>query len=345
MKILIDLVDTGQVQFFRPIVERLMKDGHQVKVTARQKDITLFLLDHYKIPYECISQMGNGMFGMAWELVRRDIRLLKIARQFKPDVMMAQTGVSACRVGTLLRIPSVVLEECEHAKLQRLLSLPFADRIMTGSGYLHDHGKKQRRFRGIWVQPYLAPGYYTPQKAPLIAAGLDPDKPYIVMRTVAWQAAHDFGHQGTGEKALRAAIDQLEPYGRIILSTEKTLPDWLKPYANPVAPEHVHHLLAFARLYIGEGATMAAEAGVLGTPSIKCNPLDYGYLLALEQEFGLVRNTYSLEEGIEAAKQLFEQPDLKQQWRQKADCLWQQTDDIVDFTMFVLDELHKDKQV
>ncbi|MHC4950315.1 MAG: DUF354 domain-containing protein [Planctomycetota bacterium] len=338
MRVLVDIVDTGHVQFFRPIIERLLAEGHQVKVTARQKDITLYLLDKFHISYQSISRMGQGLLGLGWELFRRDIKLFQIARKFRPDVILAQTGVSAARVGWLLRIPTVVLEECEHAKLQRILSLPFATRIMTGTGYLHSHGKRQRCFRGVWVQPYLDPRRFQPQKQPLLKAGVNPDEPYIVLRVVAWQAAHDFGHQGIDENTLIKAVDHLERHGRVLISAEKPLPPSLADHVNPVSPEDVHHLLAFARLYIGEGATMAAEAGVLGTPSIKCNSLDYGYLLAMEKDYELVRNTYTIQQGLEVAETLLADPDLDMKWKRKAERLWQQTDDLVDFTCSIINE-------
>ena len=343
MRVLFDVVDTGHVQFFRPIIGRLLAEGHQVKVTARDKDITLYLLDKFNIPHQSISRMGRGLVGLAVELISRDVKLFRVACKFRPDVMLAQTGVSVGITGVLLGIPTIVLEEAEHAKLQRMISLPLVSRIMTGTGYLHDHGKKQSRFRGIWVQSYLAPNFFVPSKEPLLKAGLNPDDPYIVLRTVAWEAAHDAGHKGLGEKILREAIECLKPYGRVLISAEKPLPESLKKYANPVPAEHVHHLLAFAKLYIGEGGTMAAEAAVMGVPAIFCNPLRCGYLLALENDYDLLYNVQTLEQGLPIAERLLQIDGLKEKWDQKCTYLWSETDDIVEFTCGLLRETVKRK--
>lgn len=56
---------------------------------------------------------------------------------------------------------------------------------------------------------------------------------------------------------------------------------------------HIHHAMAFAKMYIGDSQTMAAEAAVLGTPSIRFNDFvgEIGYLEELE-------NTYQLTFGI-----------------------------------------------
>jgi hypothetical protein len=51
MKILIDMGHPAHVHFFKNTIWELEKRGHQVKVTARDKDVTLKLLEAYGIPY------------------------------------------------------------------------------------------------------------------------------------------------------------------------------------------------------------------------------------------------------------------------------------------------------
>ena len=58
----------------------------------------------------------------------------------------------------------------------------------------------------------------------------------------------------------------------------------------------MHHVMAFASLYIGDSQTMAAEAGVLGVPCVRFNDFvgRIGYLRELE-------DTYHLGFGIKAS--------------------------------------------
>ena len=58
----------------------------------------------------------------------------------------------------------------------------------------------------------------------------------------------------------------------------------------------MHHVMAFASLYIGDSQTMAAEAGVLGVPFVRFNDFvgRIGYLRELE-------DTYELGYGIHAS--------------------------------------------
>ena len=57
-----------------------------------------------------------------------------------------------------------------------------------------------------------------------------------------------------------------------------------------VPPDRIHHLLAFARLFIGESATMASESVILGTPAIYVDPVGRGYTDEQERRYGLCFN-------------------------------------------------------
>lgn len=318
MRVLVDVGHPAQVHFFKNLVGLLARRGHEVLVTARsKKDVTTELLDALDIPYECLGNKGVGFTGMAAEFVTRAARMVLLVRKFRPDVMLAQTGVTIGPVGAMLNIPRIVLEEAEHAWLQRAVGLPFATRILTGDGYLCDHGRCQVRFRGFWVHAYLDERYFKPNPQTLRRVGVNPDEPYIVLRTVSWSALHDITRGMAGQADVRRTIENLSRFGRVIVSSEDPLPESLKEYENPVPVQHMHDLLAFASMYIGDGGTMAAEAAVLGTPTVYCSPLHCGYLLALADDCGLIRITNNLTEGVTIATRLLEKNNLKDEWRQQ----------------------------
>ena len=105
MRILFDIVHPAQVHFFKHCIWQLQKSGDQVLVTARKKDVALDLLDALGIEYTCISKKGSNLLSMGGELISRTIRLLKIARRFKPDVMVARVGHSVGIIGNFLCVP------------------------------------------------------------------------------------------------------------------------------------------------------------------------------------------------------------------------------------------------
>lgn len=333
MRVLVDITHPAQVHFFKNLIRLLRRDGHPVLVTAREKDVTTRLLTALGIEHHCISRMGKGLRGLGRELLARDLRLWLLARRFRPDVMVARVGISIGLVGRILNVPRVIFEDTEHAKLQLALSLPFATRICTGGGYLNDLGPRQVRFRGVPVLAYMAPEYFTPDPAPLRAAGVEPDQPYIVLRVVSWGAAHDVGHHGLTDTHLAEMIDRLRPFGRVYVSSERPLPMALREFQSPVPADRMHDLLAFASLFLGEGGTMAAEAAVLGTPAIFCSPLRVGFLLALEHEHDLARNCDTFDEGLVLAEEILASPDHAEQWQHKRQRMLDQADDVTEFML------------
>ena len=59
-----------------------------------------------------------------------------------------------------------------------------------------------------------------------------------------------------------------------------------------IDPKHMHHIMAFSSIYIGDSQTMAAESGVLGVPFIRFNDFvgKIGYLKDLEDNYKLIWN-------------------------------------------------------
>jgi hypothetical protein len=339
MRVLVDISHPSQVHFFKNLILRFRRNKDKVVITARQKDVTIDLLKGLDLKYICLSRQKGSIWSMGLELILRYIRMWGIVRRFKPDILIAETGVTIGLIGALLRIPRIVEEDTEHAKLQRMLGLPFASVIMTGLGYLHSHGSREREFKGVWVQSYLNPEYFTPDASVLTDAGIDVNKPFIIMRMVSWSAVHDTGLGGYNEKEYLNAVERLSKYGRVIISSEGALPESMEKYKNPVAAEKVHHLLAFAQLYIGEGATMAAEAAVLGTPAIFCNPLPLGYLMAMERDYQLLYNCKNFPEGIEIAEKLLSDKNIKQLWQQRRQKLLDESEDINEFMFKIVQQI------
>jgi predicted glycosyltransferase len=94
MKLLFDVGHPAHVHLFKHVILGLTNKGHEVKITARDKDIVIDLLDSYEFDYTIISKKGKGLLGLGRETLIRDYRLSKIARNFKPDIMMAVHGGS-----------------------------------------------------------------------------------------------------------------------------------------------------------------------------------------------------------------------------------------------------------
>jgi hypothetical protein len=345
MKVLFDIVHPAQVHFFKNVIRRLQQRGDEVCVTARKKDIALELLDALDIEHTCISKKGSNLLGMAVELIVRDIRLVRIAHRFRPDVMVARVGVSVGPVGKLLGIPTIIYDDMEHARLQAAIGMTFATYICTGLGYYRDFGKRQVRFRGPPVLAYLGPKYFQPAPEPLRQAGIDIDAGYIFIRTVSWGASHDLGKTGSSQDQLKKMIERLSKFGRVIISSEEPLDEAFNQYQNPVSVDQMHNLLAFASLCLIEGGTMAEEAAVLGVPVVCLGTYEFGYLLSLEKDYDIIYRTGSFDEALDKAAELLSKPDLKDLWRQKQKKLLDDSDDVTDFMIEMIDRASREHPV
>ena len=77
--------------------------------------------------------------------------------------------------------------------------------------------------------------------------------------------------------------------GLIRILANLPLEPQFEKYRIRINPLDMHHVMAFASLYIGDSQTMAAEAGVLGVPFVRFNDFvgRIGYLRELEDKYEL----------------------------------------------------------
>ena len=122
-------------------------------------------------------------------------------------------------------------------------------------------------------------------------------KPYFILRFASLNAHHDSGIKGINTEIAQRLIDILSPHGRIYITSERPLEPQFEQYRIKINPLDMHHVMAFASLYIGDSQTMAAEAGVLGVPFVRFNDFvgRIGYLRELE-------DVYELGYGIHATQ-------------------------------------------
>jgi len=118
---------------------------------------------------------------------------------------------------------------------------------------------------------YLHPNQFTPDKKKVEQYGIDTSKPYILVRFAQLTAHHDVGIHGINTEIAERMISMLKPHGRIYITSERPLEPQFEQYHIKINPLDMHHVMAFASLYIGDSQTMAAEAGVVGTPFVRLN--------------------------------------------------------------------------
>ncbi|MEM7129641.1 MAG: DUF354 domain-containing protein [Chloroflexota bacterium] len=337
MRILFDIGHPGHVHFFKHAIQHLQNSGHEISISARDKDVTLDLLESYGFPYRMLSGMGNGKWSLYREFIEREFALFNLIREVKPDVVTAIGGVFIAPVCKVLRVPSLVFTDTEHVAIDRWLTNPFASKICTPACFLKDLGERQIRYKGYHEIAYLDPRYFQPDRQIVNDLGIDENERFFILRFVAWNASHDVGHYGFSNTLKQKSVEILGQYGRVFISSEAKLPAEFEPFRLTVPSHKMHHVIAFADLYIGEGATMATEAGVLGTPSVYVSSLvgTMGNFVELEQQ-QLVYSFSRAEQALEYAMELIQDTESKEQWMQRRNNMLSQN---IDVTQFVIQQI------
>ena len=253
-------------------------------ITARDKDVTIKLLDHYKIDYFNRGKGRSSLLGKMLYLLKTNFKLFFLARRFSPDFSLSFASPYAAQVSFLLNKDHIAFTDTEHAKLGIASFLLFSKFVLTPVVYKNDLGKKHIRFNGFMEQCYM-------DKKNLRKTVFSLDKykfnKTVFIRLVSWNASHDIGESGFTNKELKALIKSLEINTNIIISCEGKIPEELKKYQIMIEPHEIHALLNSVDLFIGEGATMASECAMIGTPAIYVNSLTAGTIIE-QEKFKLV---------------------------------------------------------
>lgn len=337
MRVLVDIKHPAEVHFFRHLIERLLGRGDQVLVTAHYKPRVAELLDAFGIGHVRLSAAWPTPAGIAAAVALRTARMLPLARRFRPDVMVARVGVEIGAVGRVLGVPAISFDENEYASFQLALSSRLAHHVCTGMGYERPLGAKQVRFRALPQFTYTHPARFQPDLDRLRGNGFDPEEPYVVFRLNDWRAVHDIGRRGASERAALELVRALSEHATVIASRRGGLPPSFKPYVHPVPPDRVLDLLAFARLYIGEGGSMAAEAACLGTPAIWISSIRCGYLNVLTRRYGLVEQISDMEEVRARAIRHLTEPSMREAAQRAHRRLLADSEDPLEFMVEVVD--------
>ncbi|MFB6075097.1 MAG: DUF354 domain-containing protein [Haloarculaceae archaeon] len=331
----------AHVHFFRPVIEALRADGHAVRVCARDKDLTVPLLEAHGVEHTALAGSSESTVGRALVQARYELGVLRAARRFDPDVIVAISGVAASHVAPLVGARSVVLSDSEADGVEQRLAFPFAHFVVTPEWYDGDLGYKHVTYRGLHELAYLDPRRFEPDPAVVREAGVDPESTYSVVRFVSWGAQHDVGEGGFSPADRRRLVERLAAHGDVYVTSEDELGADLEPYRLPVEPEAIHHLLAFADLYVGDSQTMATEAALVGTPAVRSNSFAAGDDMAnfrrLEEQ-DLVFSTGDPEAALARAEELLAS-DGGDDWARKRDTFLEDAVDVTDFVADLLVEV------
>ena len=293
MNILVQLAHPAHFHYYKNSIKQLQNDGHNVVLVLTTKDILETLVKDAGFEYTniMIKSHKNSKIGYLYDMIVRCIRILLLSLKHKIDLLTGST-IEISLIGWLLRRPSINIGEDDAAVVQKYINMvaPFIDVRLTpvvcNDGKLEPHSV---HYPSNMELGYLHPNHFTADKSIVEGYGIDTEKPYFILRFSSLNAHHDNGIQGINTEIAQRLVDTLAPHGQIYITSERELEPQFEPYRIRINPLDMHHVMAFASLYIGDSQTMAAEAGVLGTPFVRFNDFvgRIGYLRELEDVYQL----------------------------------------------------------
>ncbi len=277
MRVWIDVSNSPQVLFFRPLIALLRSRGHDVEVTTRDYAQTLELLDLHGIPHSLVGpgHGGAGALGKGRALAGRVRALRQFAKRREFGLALSHASHELPLVARTLGIPSAYAFDYEFARVQHGLGSRAGQRVVVPEVIPRDRLErlgatrtKVRRYEGLKEEYYLAG--FEPSSSILDELGIERERVLVVLRTPPEVSLyHRHGNPLFTDVLGRLGRDP--DVHAVVLPRTSEQREALSTTGFPslVLPDHAvdaQSLVALADLVVSAGGTMNREAVALGVP-------------------------------------------------------------------------------
>jgi predicted glycosyltransferase len=312
MRILIDIGHPAHVHLFKNFAWLMQEKGHEILFTVRDKEFEIYLLTCYGFKYKSFGRHFKSKPGKILGLLLFDLKMIIAARSFSPDIFLSHGSVYAAHTAWIMQKPHIALEDTGNMEQIRLY-LPFTSVVLTSIAFHKELGNKQIRYNGYHELAYLHPKRFSADQKIREVLNLKQNEHFYLLRFVSWNASHDFGQKGLTLKDKKDIVEKLLSFGKVFISSEEVLPAEFEKYKIVLPPDKIHDVLAYTDLFIGEGATMASECAMLGTPAIYVNTMEAGTIDDQERE-GLLFHFRKFNGVIDKALEIINKHGLREEF-------------------------------
>jgi predicted glycosyltransferase len=273
----IDLDNTPHVPFFKPIITELERRGWRIMLTARDAFQVCALADRMGLSYVKVGRhYGKNPFLKIAGLLWRACQLLPHALRGRPILGLSHGSRAQLLLCNLLRIPTVMLMDYEHARMPLLLRprWEIVPEALREANLQCKSRERIRTYRGIKEDVY-APDF-RPDPALPSQLGIDDNSIIVTVRPPAWEAHY---HNTESDRFFVHFMNRLDgtPGVRAVLlprnktqdaHIRKNWPRWFE-HSKVVIPTGAVdglNLLWYSDLVVSAGGTMNREAAALGIP-------------------------------------------------------------------------------
>lgn len=331
------LAHPAHFHMLKNVIVQLSTD-HDIILSYNNKDVLESLVEKSDLPCQAIKVETTEDAGLVRRFLQKQLGVYKVAKELKVD-LIAGTTIAIAHAAWLLGKKSLIINEDDFDVVAKTVRIgyPFATCIMAPE--VCRSGKwayKTVTYNGYHELTYLRPDRFSANEKVIQDLGLS-KRGYVLMRFSSLNAHHDVGVGGIDDDFALMMIDRLKDRYKVVITSERQLSEGLEPYRQSFAPELMHDVLAYAKMIVGDSQTMAAEAMVLGTPSIRCNDFvgRLSYLEELEKEYHLGYGVLPKDKAriLNILDELLSDDSLEQAWDLKRSEMLSEKVDVVDFWM------------
>lgn len=333
-RFLVSIHSVTQAHFYRHAIEALRENGHQIRVCVRETAMISELLTAFDIEHRVLAHSHSSAPGRIFSAANYEIKLLGEAWRFKPDVITSYGGIGISYIAPLVGAKALAVTETP-SRVRKLLTAPSIDATCTPSEFEGSVRGEQFQYDGFQELAYLHPDRFEPKPHRLRRFGVDPDKRNFVVGFDSWRLYGD-DDTGLSPQEKRELISLLSHHGDVHITSEETVPGPFENYEVSTPPDLFHDLLATADLYIGDSETVATEATLLGTPSIRVVSRPEDDSTNLEALTTLSCSSSDGHSTVEELEELLGEPGVQRQWEKRREEL---LDNPVDVTTYVVEKL------
>jgi predicted glycosyltransferase len=276
-KIWIDLDNTPHVPFFKPIIRELEMLGFTVILTARDAFQVCELATRFGLVYKKVGRhYGKNSVLKIGGLIWRTLQLLPLILRERPVMGLSHGSRSQILLCNLLRIPTVMIMDYEHAQMPWLLRprWEIVPAALFNESLQCKTTERIRKYNGIKEDVY-APEF-VPDSSLRRQFHLSEDDVIVTVRPPANEAHY---HNPESDRFFVKFMEKafLSPGVKVVLlprnknqaaALKINWPEWFADSKVIIPNEAVDglNLLWHSDLVVSGGGTMNREAAALGIP-------------------------------------------------------------------------------
>ena len=319
------------MMFFEPVINYLHNEGHNILCTSRKYREATELAKIIGIEFKEIGTHGGSeKYDKLFASTDRIKKLLKIIKEFSPDLTISFSSPEAARISFGLGIRHYVFNDSPHAESVARLTIPLSDKlfcpwIIPYKEWMQYGIKKSNiiRYKSLDPMMWLKREKFDPKYYELLIKKyeLDLKKKTIVIRPEESKAAYILNNKNKKISDTVKMIDKIvSKYSKecnIIIFGRYT--DQIKFFKNRYGDRikiindiiKGTYLIKLADVFIGAGGTMSAEAALLGKPVISIAPIRFhveNYLISK----GLIEKISNINKIEKKMNQIIELKDKRE---------------------------------